>query len=77
MALISAATANTASNASRTGCTYINTLISGATDQGVNFVRVDNKYIDTNILTLLANAGYQVTTSYTDMGTYVTYVITW
>lgn len=77
MAIISADTANSASLASRTGCTYINTLISGATDQGVNFVRVDNKFIDSNIISLLQTNGYQVTTSYNDIGTYASYLITW
>lgn len=77
MALQSAANSATASYNTRTGCTYVNSLITGATALGINFVRVDNQYVDSTVLGLLQSNGYQVTTSYNDMGTYTTYLVTW
>ena len=77
MALQSAATSATQSYNTRTGCTYVNTLITGATALGINFVRIDNQYVDSTILGLLQANGYQVTTSYNDIGTYASYLVTW
>ena len=73
----SANSAHNSSNAISTGVTYIDTLISGATAQGMFYVIVDgNKVSSSNVTTLISN-GYNVTTKYTDMGTFPQYLITW
>jgi hypothetical protein len=65
-------------NAARTGYTYVNTLVTGATAQGSYSVVVDGTYMDDTMVTgLTITYGYNVTTLTDNMGTYKRYRLSW
>jgi hypothetical protein len=76
--MITATTAKTNSDLTRQNLTYINSLVSNAINNGEQFIIVDAKYMDDNMLKdLKENYNYQVTKRYVDMGTYPQYMIDW
>ena len=66
------------SNSTRTGYTYVNTLITGATATGARDVIVESKYMDDTMISgLTGTYGFQVTTLTDVMGSYKRYLISW
>jgi hypothetical protein len=59
----------------RTNLTYINGLVTGATNNGTKFIIVDGVFMDDTMADQLISLGYNVTVAYFDMGTYPRYVI--
>jgi len=55
-----AATSRTNSNDAFTGLTYINSLVTGATTQGLYSISVPPSYLSTTTITLLKSYGYNV-----------------
>jgi hypothetical protein len=73
-----AKTAKTTADNARSSLSYINTLITGATNNEQYSTIVDGAYIDdTMVANLVNNYGYQVSKRFTDMGTYPNYLISW
>jgi hypothetical protein len=77
MALQSAATSRTNSNNAFTGLTYVNSIITGATVNGLFTASIDGNYIDDTVTGSIIAQGYKITKKYFDIGTYPTYVISW
>ena len=76
--MISASSAFSASNEQLDSLEYINSLITGATENGSYNVFVDGKiFNDTMSDVLTRTYGYRVTKSFNDMGTFPTYKIEW
>jgi hypothetical protein len=76
--MITASTAKANSNTTREDLTYINSLITGATEDGIYTVFVDGRIFDDNMLNIMIDTyGYRVTKSFNDMGTFPTYKIEW
>lgn len=76
--MISGSAARTASNTATGSLDFINSVITGATSQGLYQVYVDGKYLNnTMINTLVSVYGYKVTPSYSPMGTYPQYIVSW
>lgn len=76
--MIAAATAKDNTFSTRENLDYINTLITGATENGEYCVFVDGKIFDDVMSqTLSSTYGYNVTKSYNNMGTFPTYKISW
>ena len=73
----SASSARSASNTVTGSLTYIDSLISGATAQGVYSVNVGGQYITNTMTGSLKTNGYNVTVQYDTMGSYPTYIISW
>ena len=55
-----AATSRTNTNDAFTGLTYINTLVTGATIQGLSSISVAASYLSTTTIILLKSYGYDV-----------------
>ena len=73
----SAASARSATNAVITGFTYIDSLITSATTQGLYSITVEgNKMLPSMVSGITAN-GYTVNTYTPNNGTYPIYVISW
>jgi hypothetical protein len=73
-----ASTGATASSISaRTGLTYINILVTGATAQGLYNVVVPAQYIDDSMVTAIRALGYTVSPKNSFMGSHYDYVISW
>jgi len=73
-----AKTAKTTADNARSSLSYINTLITGATNNEQYSTIVDGAYIDDTMVVNLVNTyGYEVTKRYNDMGTYPHYLISW
>jgi hypothetical protein len=76
--MITATTARANTHSIREALTYINSLVSGATENGEYCVFVDGKIFDDAMAHALSSSyGYNVTKSYNDMGTFPTYKISW
>lgn len=75
--MISSSTAATASENARTGLTYINLLVTGATAQGLYNVVVPGQYIDSNMVTAIRALGYNVHPKNSFMGSDYDYLISW
>jgi hypothetical protein len=73
----SGSAARTASNGVTSSLSYIDTLVSGATAQGLYSVVVDGSRVNTSMISTLRSYGYTVETTYDTMGTYPRYVISW
>ena len=57
---------------------YINELVLGAVDKGAYEIFVESKYMDDNVMSILTNTyGYFITKKTNDIGSYVTYMISW
>lgn len=72
-----ASSARTASNTATGSLTYIDTLISGATSQGLYQVYLEGPFINDAMTASLKSNGYGVEVKYDTMGTYPRYVIKW
>lgn len=72
-----AANALIASNASLTGLTYIDTLVSGATSQGATSIVVDGKHLNATSITTLKSSGYVVSQRIVDNSPFDSYYISW
>jgi hypothetical protein len=77
MALQSASTSHTNSTNSLTGLTYVNSVITGATVNGLFSVNIDGNYINDTVTGSILAQGYNITKRNFDIGTYPTYVISW
>ena len=73
----SGSAARTGSNATTSSLTYIDTLVSGATAQGLYSIAVGGQYISNGMTGSLKTYGYQVQVNTDTMGTYPTYIISW
>lgn len=61
----------------RTGLTYINMLVTGATSEGLYNIVVPGNHIDDNMVTAIRALGYNVTPKNSFMGTNYDYIISW
>lgn len=73
----SGSVARTASNGVTSSLSYIDTLVSGATAQGLYSIIVDGSRVTNGMISSLRSYGYTVETSYDTMGTYPRYTISW
>jgi len=73
----SASTARSASNSATGSLDYIDTLVSGATSQGLYQVVVDGQYINNVMTGSLKTLGYTVEVKYDSMGSFPRYNIKW
>ena len=73
----SGSAARTVSNGVTSSLSYIDTLVSGATAQGLYSIIVDGSRVNESMISTLRNYGYTVTTTFDTMGTYPRYVISW
>jgi hypothetical protein len=77
MALQSASTSRTASNNAFTGLTYVNSIITGATTNGLYSVIIEGNYLDDTLTGSIISSGYTITKRFDNMGTYPRYLIGW
>jgi hypothetical protein len=76
--MITSVNSNILSNTTVTSLSYIDSLISDASNKGLYYIKLDGLYITEDmILDLKCNYGYEVTTQYNDMGTYPVHTISW
>ena len=76
--MISGSAALTASNTTTGSLSYISTLVSGATEEGLYRIIVGNSHINESMVNQLRNAyGYTVTPRSSFMGSYDDYIISW
>jgi lipid-binding SYLF domain-containing protein len=75
--MISGSAARNASNTATSSLSYIDSLVTGATAQGLYSIIVEGSRVNENMVTTLKNYGYTVQTTYDTMGTYPKYVISW
>jgi hypothetical protein len=75
--MISGSAARIASNAATSSLSYIDSLVTGATAQGLYSVIVEGSRVNPAMITTLKSYGFTVNTSYDTMGTYPKYVISW
>jgi hypothetical protein len=76
--MISGSAALSASNTTTGSLSYISELVSGATQQGLYRIIVNNSHINDTMATKLTNVyGYNVTKRNSFMGTYDDYLISW
>ena len=73
----SGSAARTATNAVTSSLSYIDTLVSGATAQGLYSIIVDGSKVNNGMVSTLRAYGYTVETSYDTMGSYPRYTISW
>ena len=77
--MITATDAKASSDLTRQNLSYINTLISDAVSQGLNYIIVEGKNMDDNMLKdIVENYDYKAFKRYPeDMGSYYSYMIDW
>lgn len=75
--MISGSAARIASNAATSSLSYIDSLVTGATAQGLYSVIVEGARVNPAMITTLRSYGFTVNTSYDTMGTFPKYVISW
>ena len=75
--MISGSAARIASNTSTGSLSYIDSLVTGATAQGLYSITVEGSKINSAMITTLRNYGYTVNTFYDTMGTFPSYIISW
>lgn len=73
----SGSAARTASNTVTSSLSYIDTLVSGATAQGLYSITVDGSRVTNGMVSTLRSYGYTVETKYDTMGTFPRYIISW
>jgi hypothetical protein len=73
----SGSAARTASNGVTSSLSYIDTLVSGATAQGLYSITVDGSKLTNGMVSTLRSYGYTVETKYDTMGTYPRYIVSW
>ena len=73
-----AASARSSTDATLTGLTYIDTLVSTATSEGMSYIIVNGTKITTDMITTLEGLGYVVNTKYPEGNIhYPQYMISW
>jgi hypothetical protein len=76
--MITSTQARDASDLTRQNLSYISTLINDASNSGKEYIIVDGKYMDNNMVKdLRENYNYKVVQRFFDMGTYPEYKIDW
>jgi hypothetical protein len=75
--MISGSAARTASNTATGSLSYIDSLVTGATAQGLYSITVDGAIVNSAMVTTLKSYGFTVDVRYDTMGTYPKYVISW
>jgi hypothetical protein len=75
--MISGSAARIASNTATSSLSYIDSLVTGATAQGLYSITVDGARVNSAMVTTLKSYGFTVDTTYDTMGTYPRYVISW
>jgi hypothetical protein len=75
--MISGSAARIASNAATSSLSYIDSLVTGATAQGLYSITVDGARVNSQMITTLKSYGFTVDTTYDTMGTYPRYIISW
>jgi hypothetical protein len=76
--MISGSAALTASNTTTGSLSYINSLVTGATSQGLYRILVGNNHMNESMADELRNTyGYTVTAKNSFMGTYDDYIVSW
>jgi hypothetical protein len=76
--MISANQAFNSTNTTITSLSYIDTLVSNASDKGLYFIKIDGVNFDDDMAQdLIDNYGYSVTKQYFDMGLYPVYTVSW
>jgi hypothetical protein len=75
--MISGSAARIASNAATSSLSYIDSLVTGATAQGLYSITVDGVRVNSQMITTLKSYGFTVDTTYDTMGTYPRYIISW
>ena len=75
--MISGSAARTASNTATSSLSYIDSLVTGATAQGLYSITVEGARVNSAMITTLRSYGFTVDTLYDTMGTYPKYVISW
>jgi len=76
--MVSASLARTTADTVRTNLTYVNTLISGASQNGQYSIILEEPFIDSTAVGILTGTyGYRVTLLNSTIGTYKRYVINW
>jgi hypothetical protein len=75
--MISGSAARIASNTATSSLSHIDSLITGATAQGLYTIIVDGEKINPAMITILKQYGYTVSQSFDTMGTYPRYTINW
>jgi hypothetical protein len=75
--MISGSAARIASNTATSSLSYIDSLVTGATAQGLYTIIVDGGKINPAMITTLKQYGYTVSESFDTMGTYPRYTISW
>jgi hypothetical protein len=75
--MISGSAARIASNTATSSLSHIDSLITGATAQGLYTIIVDGEKINPAMITILKQYGYTVSESFDTMGTYPRYTINW
>ena len=75
--MISGSAARIASNTATSSLSYIDSVVTGATAQGLYSVTVDGAKINSAMITTLKAYGYTVDTFYDTMGTYPRYIVSW
>jgi hypothetical protein len=77
MPIQTASYASTQTTSVLSGLTYVDTLISGATAKGKNYILLEGSEFNSAYISGITAAGYKVTTQYSFMGTYPTYKVSW
>lgn len=75
--MISGSAARIASNTATSSLSYIDSLVTGATAQGLYSVMVEGAGVNSAMITTLKSYGFTVDTLYDTMGTYPKYRISW
>jgi hypothetical protein len=75
--MISGSAARIASNTATSSLSYIDSLVTGATAQGLYSITVEGARVNPQMIITLKSYGFTVDTFYDTMGTYPKYVISW
>ena len=73
----SSATARTTTNNARTAVTYIDSLITTASQEGREFIMVEPLYMNDDVMATIESNGFKVTTIQDSLGTHKRYKISW
>lgn len=73
----SATTARTTTDNARTAVTYIDSLITTASQQGREFITVEPLYMNDDVMATIESNGFKVTTIQDSLGTHKRYKIAW
>ena len=72
-----AASARSDTNATLSGLTHLDSLVTAATAQGSSYIAVDSRLITAGMITSLQGLGYDVQKQATDNPDFAPYIIGW